>query len=128
MSRYPGSEFHRGSKRLCSSTKLSLNSCSQSSNSCNRSLCTSSRPSLIFLFSVSVGLCGGFLRISSLVLSLLSGTGFSVYLLSSNTESCDEEVDVGVVEELVVKPGTTNGTQFDILQSILLPCLVRSGF
>ena len=44
---------------------------------------------------------------------LLSGTGFSVYLLTSNTESCDgddEEVGVGVVEELVDKPGTTNGT------------------
>ena len=45
---------------------------------------------------------------SPLVLPLLSGTGFSVYLLTSNTESCDEgddEVGVGVVEELVVKPG-----------------------
>ena len=33
---------------------------------------------------------------------LLSGTGFSVYLLTSNTESCDEddeEVGDGVVEE-----------------------------
>ena len=41
------------------------------------------------------------------------GTGFSVYLLSSNTESCDEDdddVSVGVVKELVDKPGTTNGT------------------
>ena len=46
----------------------------------------------------------------------------------SNTESCDEdedEVGVGVVEELADKPGTTNGTLFDILQSILLPFLVR---
>ena len=34
----------------------------------------------------------------------------------SKTESCDEddeEVGVAVVEELVDKPGTTNGTQFD---------------
>ena len=49
----------------------------------------------------------------TLVLPLLSGTGFSVYLLTSNTESCDEhveEVSVGIVEELVDKPGTTNGT------------------
>ena len=40
------------------------------------------------------------------------GTGFPVYLLT-NTESCDEddeEVGVGVVEEHVDKPGTTNGT------------------
>ena len=35
-----------------------------------------------------------------------------LYLLTSNTESCDEDDDVGVgvVEELVDKPGTTNGT------------------
>ena len=41
-------------------------------------------------------------------------------------ESCDEddqEVCVGVVEELVDEPGTTNGTYF-----ILLPFLVRCGF
>ena len=52
-------------------------------------------------------------RSSSLVLPLLSSTGFSVYVLVSNTESCDEddeEVGVGVVEELVDKPGTTKGT------------------
>ena len=38
---------------------------------------------------------------------------FSAYLLTSKTESCDEDVEevgVGVVEELVEKPGTTNGT------------------
>ena len=36
-------------------------------------------------------------------------------LLTSNTESCDEDVEevgVGVEEELVDKPGTTNGTWF----------------
>ena len=71
------------------------------------------RPSFIFLFSVSVRLCSGFPRSSSIVLPLLSGTGFSVYLLTSNTESRDEdddEVGVGAVDELVDKPGTTNGT------------------
>ena len=82
-----------------------------------------------FLFSVSVGLCCRFHRNSSLVLALLSCTGFSVYMLTSNTESRDEddgEVGEGVVEEgLADKPGTTNGTQFDILQSILLPFLWR---
>ena len=65
------------------------------------------------MFSVSVGPCSGFPCSSSLVLPLLSGTGFSVYLLTSNTESCDEddgEIGVGVVKELVDKPGTTNGT------------------
>ena len=53
-------------------------------------------------------------RSSSPIFPLLSGAGFSVYLLTSNTESCDEddeEVDVGAVEEeLVDTPGTTNGT------------------
>ena len=66
-----------------------------------------------FVFSVSVDLCSGFPRSSSLVLPLLSGTGFSVYLLTSNTASCDrdvEEVCVGVVQELIDKPGTTIGT------------------
>ena len=54
-----------------------------------------------------------------------------MYLLTSNTESCDEdddEVGVGVVEELADKPGTVNGTQFDTLHSIILPFLVRCGF
>ena len=63
-------------------------------------------------------------RNSSLVLPLRSITGFSVYLLTSNTESCDEDVEevgVGVVKELVDKTGTTSGTSFDILQSFLLP-------
>ena len=75
---------------------------------------------ILCLFSVSVGLCSGFPRTSSLVLPLLSGTGFWVYLFSSNTETCDEDDDVGVgvVEELADKKGTANGTYFDILQSI----------
>ena len=82
-----GAGFHRGSKGLLSLTKISLNSCSQSGKSCKRSLCTSSCPSFLILFSVSVGLCSRFSCSSSLVLPLLSDTGFSVYLLSSNTES-----------------------------------------
>ena len=52
-------------------------------------------------------------RNSSLILPLLSSTGFSAYLLTSNTQSCDEDVEevgVDVVEELVVTPGTTSGT------------------
>ena len=64
-----------------------------------------------FLFFVSVHSCSGFPRSSSLILPLLSDTGFSVYLLTTNTESCDDEVGEGVVEEeLADKPGTTNGT------------------
>ena len=68
----------------------------------------------LFLFSVSVVSCSGSPRSSPLVLPLLSVTGFSVYLLTSNTESCvedDGEVGEGVVEEeLADKPGTMNGT------------------
>ena len=45
--------------------------------------------------------CRGFPRSSPLVLPLLSGTGFSVYLFASNTESCDE--DDGEVGERVVE-------------------------
>ena len=51
-----------------------------------------------------------------------------MYLFTSNTECCDEdddEVGMGVVEELA---GTASGTSFDILQTILLPFLVRCGF
>ena len=44
--------------------QFSLHSCSQSSNSCNRSLCTSSRPSFFFdfcfRFLLVYGLCMGF--------------------------------------------------------------------
>ena len=55
-----------------------------------------------------------------------------MYLLTSSTESCDDDVDEageGVVEEeLADKSGTTNGTKSAILQLILLPFLVRCGF
>ena len=67
-----------------------------------KSLCTSWDPSFIFLFSVSVESCSGSPRSSSLVLPLLSCTGFSVYLLTSITESCGEdgdEADEGVAEK-----------------------------
>ena len=93
--------------------------CSQSGKSCKRSRYTSSRPSFLFLFSVSINLYYKFLHNSSPVLPLLSSTKFSVYLLTSNTESCDEdddEVGEDEVEELVDKAGTTDGTQFDIMQ------------
>ena len=69
----------------------------------------------IFIFVF--GFCGFMQRVSrssSLVLPHLSGTGCSVYLLTSNSESCDDddgEMGEGVVdEELADKPGTTNGT------------------
>ena len=51
---------------------------------------------------MSVDSCNGSPRSSSLELPLLPGTGFSVFLLTLSTESCDEddgEVGEGVVEE-----------------------------
>ena len=60
------------------STKFSLNSCSQSGNSCNGSLCTSTCPSFLFVFLISVNLCSGFPSNSSLIHLLLSVAGFSV--------------------------------------------------
>ena len=114
MSRSLGAGFPCGSVGLHSSTKFSVKSCSQSSPASHAiDRFALLRVLHLFLFSVSVGLCDGVRRSSSLVLPLLSGTGFSVYLLTSKTESCDEddnEVRVGVVEELAYKPGTTNGT------------------
>ena len=59
VSRSFGSGFRRGFVGPSSSTKFSLKSCSQSVKSCNRSLCTSSRPSFLFLFLV-VDPCSGF--------------------------------------------------------------------
>ena len=76
--------------------------------------------------------CSGSLQSSTLVLPLHADTGFSACLLTSKIKSCDEddeEVDEGVVEEeLHDIPGTTNGTQLDALQSILLPFLRRCSF
>ena len=63
----------------------------------------------------------------SLILSLLVDAGCCVGI----TASCGTDVgDVGVAEfqEPVDKPRTTNGTQFDTLQSMFLPFLVRCGF
>ena len=66
---------------------------------------------------------------------LLSDTGVSTSLFSdtaslfSDVASCDEdgeEADEGAVEEELVEIlGTTDGTYFDFLQSILLPFLMR---
>ena len=44
-------------------------------------------------FRFSAGPRDEFPRDSSLIISLLSCAGFSVYLLTSNTESCDEDDD-----------------------------------
>ena len=73
------------------------------------SLCTSSSPSCLFGFLFFAGLGNGFPRDSSLVLPLPSAAGFSVPI----SESCDDDIEkVGAdeVEELVDRPGTTNGT------------------
>ena len=91
-----------------SSINPSLNSYSQSGTPCNSSSCNSSSP-FLFGFSISVGSCHEFPRadVSSLALSLLLVAGISV----SFTGSCDEDVgEVDEEEELVDKPGATNGT------------------
>ena len=64
---------------------------------------------------------------SSLAFSLLLVAGISV----SVTVSCGEDVgEVGEdeVEELVVKPRTTNGTWFEVSRWIFLAFLMRCGF
>ena len=90
------------------------NSSSQSGTSCDISLCTSSDSPFLFLFSVSVDSCSVSPLSSALVLPLLSGTGFSVYLWTSDTESCNEDDEEAgeseVEEELADKPRNTNGT------------------
>ena len=61
------------------------------------------------MFSVSADPRDRFPRDSSLTVSLLSVAGFSVLI----TVSCDEDVDEASedeVEELVDRPGTTNGS------------------
>ena len=66
----------------------------------------------------------GFPRDSSLIVSLLSVAGFSVPITESRDEDA-EEVGEDDVEKLVDKPGTTSGTEFDLLRLIFLPFLVR---
>ena len=64
----------------------------------------SSRPSFLFLFSVSVDSCSGFPRSSSLILPLLLGTRCSVYLdiqRSTWTRMCSVRwnvINVGQIE------------------------------
>ena len=69
----------------------------------------SSMSSILFGFSVSAGPRDELPRTSSLILSLLVAAGCSVEV----SVSCDEDVgEVGEdeLEELVDRPGTTNGT------------------
>ena len=78
----------RSSSEVLSSTQFSLNSCSQSGNSCEKSLCTSFDSSFLFWFSVSVDSCSGSPRRSSFVPPLLSDTGVSTSLLSDSESLC----------------------------------------
>ena len=89
----------QGSVEVVSSTKFSLDSCSQSSNSCDVSLCTSCDSPV-----VSVDPCSGFPRSPPSVPPLLSHTGFSISLFSlfADIDSCEEDgegVDEDVGEE-----------------------------
>ena len=87
----------------------SLKSCNHSGTSSNSSLCHSLSSSFLFVFSVFADPRDWFLRVSSLMISLLSVVGFSV----PTTESCCEDVEElgqDEAEELVDRPGTKNGT------------------
>ena len=61
-------------------------------------------------------------------------TEFSVYLLTSKTESCDDDVEkvgVGVVEELVDKPGSTHSSVVLFFELVYVfgkvPCLTSGA-
>ena len=56
----PCSGFLQGSVEVLSSTHFSLNSCSQSGNSCNRSICTTSSRSSYFCFRFLLVYAAGF--------------------------------------------------------------------
>ena len=109
----------RSSSEVLSSIKFSLNSSSQSGNSCDISLCTCFDSLFLFWFSVSVESCNGSPRSSSFVPPLLSDTGVSstsVLRFWISVSRCWllwwrwwHEADEGVVEEeLADIPGTTN--------------------
>ena len=82
--------------------------------------------------------CNGSPRSSSFIPQFHSDSRASTSLSSdteslfSEVDSCYEdgdEADEGVVEEeLADIPGNINCTQFDVLQSIFLPFLMRCGF
>ena len=80
-----------------------------SGRSCDEFPRTFSLSSFLFGFSISAGPCDEFPRTPSRILSLLVDAGCSMDV----TASCDEdEEDVGEdeLEELLDRPGTTNGT------------------
>ncbi len=104
-----------------------MNSCSHSGRPCDEFPRASSLSSFFCGFSVSAGQRDESPCTSSLILSLLVDAGCSVGV----TASCDEDAgDVGEdeLEELVDRPGTTNGAKFDVLHSIFLTFLMRCGF
>ena len=134
-----GTTFARGSKgnsreeleaSRCSGTHSSTNPCMDSvDNPAHLATHHSAiiRRHVFFGFSISVDSCHEFPRAdeSPLAFSLLLVARISV----SVTVSCEEDVgEVDEVEELVDKPGTTNGTWFDVSQWNFLPFLMRCGF
>ena len=92
-----------------SSTRFSLNSCSHSGRSCDKFPCTSTSSSFLSGFSVSAGPRDRFACTYSLIFSLLVDAGWSVRVTLSFDEDV-EEAGADEVEELVDRPGTTNGT------------------
>ena len=94
---------------MLSSTRFSINSSYHSGRSRNEFLRSVSLSPFLFVFSVSAGSCDGLASTVLLALSFFIDAGRCVGV----TASCDEnvgDVDEDELEELVDRPGTTNGT------------------
>ena len=96
MSRCSCDRFLRDSVGTLSSTKFSLNSCSQSGRSRNSSLHSSSSSSFLFLFPVSVHLFSGFPRNSSCAreIQFQDGEQESVAIVNREDPSVSKTINV----------------------------------
>ena len=102
-----------GTSFLTGSLKDShVSSCHHSGNSSNGFPCASSLSSFLVGFSISAGPCDRFPCTSTLVLSLHGFAGCTV------GDEDVGEVDELEVEELVDRPGTTNGTDQWLYSSV----------
>ena len=102
-----------GTSFLTGSLKDShVSSCHHSGNSGNGFPCASSLSSFLLGFSISAGPCDRFPCTSTLVLSLHGVAGCTV------GDEDVGEVDELEVEELLDRPGTTNGTDQFLYSSV----------
>ena len=101
------------------SSRLSVNSSNHSGRS--RKWLSESRLSSLFLFLFWV-FEGDPHQSPGTGLSLLSWAGLV------GDKSCNVDVNDELVPELVDNPGTTRGTKFSVLQTIVFPSLLNRGF